>query len=147
MDQMQVKSLTTETNASQSRTTNVKKLSPKQPPGRTNRLARAFSAEILRLRREGYSLVAIQEALADVGVVVSKSTVQREAARRPRQPAASSTRPEARHAAKPPASATSVSSSPAGDPPRGKDVAEAFYKDRFSNPLITRRAPDEDSRH
>lgn len=56
-------------------------LTPRQPPGRKSRKARAFSTEIRRLRGLGYSTEAIREALADVGVHVSKSTVQREASR------------------------------------------------------------------
>ena len=57
------------------------RLIPRRPPGRCNRKARTFSAEIRRLRAEGYALEVIREALLDAGVVVSKSTVQREAAR------------------------------------------------------------------
>ena len=57
------------------------RLIPRQPPGRTNRKARAFSAEIDRLHGLGYSFNAIREALADVGVKVSLSTVQREVMR------------------------------------------------------------------
>lgn len=56
-------------------------LIPRRPPGRCNRKARAFSAEIRRLHAEGYSFEAIREALAEAGVVVSRSTVQREAVR------------------------------------------------------------------
>ena len=57
------------------------RLIPRQPPGRCCRKASTFSAEITRLRAEGYSFEAIREALAEAGVVVSNSTVQREAAR------------------------------------------------------------------
>ena len=57
------------------------RLIPRRPPGRCSRKARTFSAEIKRLRAEGYSFGAIREALAEAGVVVSTSTVQREAAR------------------------------------------------------------------
>lgn len=59
------------------------RLIPRRPPGRSNRKARVFAEEIRRLRAEGYGLEVIREALADAGVVVSKSTVQREAARGP----------------------------------------------------------------
>jgi len=59
---------------------------PEAPAGRPNRKARAFEAEIVRLRAEGYSCVVIREALADVGVNVSVSTVWREAARRTAAP-------------------------------------------------------------
>ncbi len=57
------------------------RLDPKHPPGRTNRKARAYQSEIARLRAEGYTCDAIRVALADSGVHVSRSTVQREAAR------------------------------------------------------------------
>jgi hypothetical protein len=58
------------------------RLIPRRPPGRCNRKAGTFSAEVRRLRAEGYSFEVIREALAGAGVVVSNSTVQREAARR-----------------------------------------------------------------
>jgi hypothetical protein len=57
------------------------RLTPRRPPGRSNRKARAFTEEIGRLHAEGYSFEVIREALADAGVIVSNSTVQREAAR------------------------------------------------------------------
>jgi len=57
------------------------RLAPRQPPGRLNRKVRAFAGEIRRLRDQGYTFEAIREALADVGVVVSRSTVHREVVR------------------------------------------------------------------
>ena len=57
------------------------KLAPKDPPGRSTRRARGFAAEIGQLRAQGYTFEAIREALAEAGVKVSKSTVQREMAR------------------------------------------------------------------
>lgn len=57
------------------------RLNPRRPPGRCNRKASTFSAEIRRLRAEGYTFEVIREALAEAGVLVSNSTVQREAAR------------------------------------------------------------------
>lgn len=57
------------------------KLTPRRPPGRTTRKALSYASEIRRLREEGYALQAIREALADVGIVVSSSTVWREANR------------------------------------------------------------------
>lgn len=54
-------------------------LKPRQPPGNAKRRARAFCLQIVDLQAQGYSLEAIREALADAGVAVSKSTVQREA--------------------------------------------------------------------
>ena len=56
-------------------------LVPVRPPGPNARKARAFVAEIARLRAQGYTFEAIREALAGAGVDVSNSTVQREAAR------------------------------------------------------------------
>ena len=57
-------------------------LTPKLPPGRANRKALAFVADIHRLRAAGYSFEAIRVALLDAGVKVSRTTVKREAARR-----------------------------------------------------------------
>lgn len=54
------------------------RLKPRLPPGRTTRKARAYAVEIRRLHELGYTLDAIREALADVGVNVSRSTVWRE---------------------------------------------------------------------
>lgn len=57
------------------------RLTPRHPPGRSSRKARAYAAEIGRLHALGYTLDAIRTALADVGVIVSLSTVRREAIR------------------------------------------------------------------
>jgi hypothetical protein len=57
-------------------------LIPRRPPGPIPRKASAFGAEIRRLRALGYTAEAIREALADAGVHVSNSTVQRYAKRR-----------------------------------------------------------------
>lgn len=57
------------------------RLAPKRPPGRWHGKARAFAGEIGRLHAEGYTFEAIREALAEAGVMVSNSTVQREVAR------------------------------------------------------------------
>ena len=57
-------------------------LQPKRQPGRTDRKAAAYVAEVLRLRAEGYSYEAIREALADVGIAVSTSALRREVRRR-----------------------------------------------------------------
>ncbi len=64
-------------------------LVPVRPPGTNARKARAFSCEILKLRAQGYTFEAIREALADAGVHVSNSTVQREVARAAGHPPAS----------------------------------------------------------
>lgn len=62
------------------------RLAPTRPPGRWHGKARAFAGEIGRLHAEGYTFEAIREALAEAGVVVSNSTVQREVARFRRLP-------------------------------------------------------------
>lgn len=121
-------------------------LVPKRPPGRSTRKARAFEAEIRLLRAQGYTFEAIREALAEAGVHVSKSTVQREVARhaqvRPAQAAdglaAVGGRPPA-----PPQAPLVIEPPPAlaSTPNRterrsGKDIAEAFVRNRNTNPLI-----------
>lgn len=122
------------------------KLAPKHPPGRRTRKARAFKAEIRQLRAEGYTFEAIRAALADAGVQVSRSTVQREAARQALDAAGEDG--AVRHAAKPtkrrppePALAPARA-----EPLSGKDIAEAFVRSRITNPLIRNRSSDEDSR-
>jgi hypothetical protein len=57
------------------------KLTPTTPPGSARRKALAFAGEIARLHREGYTLEVIRQTLADAGIEVSWSTVQREAQR------------------------------------------------------------------
>lgn len=56
-------------------------LVPVRPPGPNARKARAYAADMLKLRAQGYTFEAIREALAGAGVHVSNSTVQREVAR------------------------------------------------------------------
>jgi transposase-like protein len=59
------------------------KLSPVGPPT-GHRRARRYAPQMLELRSRGYTFEAIREALADAGVNVSNSTVQREVARHQR---------------------------------------------------------------
>ncbi|KNZ30850.1 MAG: hypothetical protein AD742_20170 [Methylibium sp. NZG] len=125
------------------------KLAPKHPPGRRTRKARAFEAEIRQLRAEGYTFEAIRAALADAGVLVSRSTVQREAARQELDAAAEVEDGAARTAEtptkrRPPVPALAL---PRAEPLSGKDIAEAFVRNRITNPLIRNRSSDEDSRH
>ncbi|HRH85366.1 MAG TPA: hypothetical protein PLO41_00845 [Rubrivivax sp.] len=134
-------------------------LVPVRPPGPNARKARAFAAEIARLRAQGYTFEAIREALADVGVLVSNSTVQREAARAatehpagtlakaldmsPREtqaPSATSAAGQAR--AKLSIAALAPAAVPQGDPSTAvardfdcKQDAEAFFAAHDSNPL------------
>ena len=121
-------------------------LTPKLPPGRANRKALAFVADIQRLRAAGYSFEAIRLALLDAGVEVSRTTVKREAARRR---AAAPSGPQRLAALPPPLAASGAGDAviaPAsfiGDSRNGKEIAEAFMKGRVSNPLMQQRNTDE----
>ena len=125
------------------------RLKPKDPPGRANRKARAFELEIARLRAEGYACSAIRRALADIGVVVSLSTVQREAARRSKAPSAFASTATAASwtAAAPLPSSTRASAGLAGDPRTGKEIAAAFVANRITNPLLRDRSEHEGRGH
>ena len=138
-------------------------LNPVRPPGPNARKARAFAAEILQLRAQGYTFEAIREALAGAGVQVSNSTVQREVARaaqrspgiRPADAAAShrGARPQssiaatAAHARKDDATATAASSAVRGEEGAnelarglgGRESAEAFFDTHHSNPLFANK--------
>jgi len=108
-------------------------LTPKRPPGRLSRKARAYADDIRRLYAEGYTLEAIREALAEQGVQVSKSTVQREVAWRPRR----TLPPE------PPATTPTVLQRPPPIVPsnRPQDVADEVFGDgQMSNPLYRNRS-------
>jgi hypothetical protein len=123
------------------------RLNPKQPPGRVNRKARAFEPEIARLRSEGYTCEAIRAALADVGVDVSLSTVQREAARSKSPPLSTSRQATT---ADPPAAAAVPTRTPSvvpGDPRTGREIAATFVGKRNTNPLLRDRSSHESSRH
>lgn len=124
------------------------KLSPTIPPGRPNRKARAFEAEIARLCEEGYGCKAIHQALTAAGVSVSKSTVQREVARlsKPSPPAA---RPSEAGLVAAPERISDFAGSPSQDTalPRlsggvqsSKDFAAEFMKSRITNPLFRKRS-------
>ncbi|MGN6828583.1 hypothetical protein [Paucibacter sp. M5-1] len=100
-------------------------LQPKRPPGRTDRKAARYSADIARLRGAGYTYEAIREALADVGVLVSTSALRREVRRlrqRPPQIPAPPQRTPVAHADAVP-SPSSPSPSAAGSPLRPSQVA------------------------
>lgn len=124
-------------------------LAPVQPPGRITRKARHYAPQIIRLRDQGYTLEAIQQALAAAGVTVSISTVRREAMR-PMPSAAwfGSTVPPSPAlgppTAAPAANATVSSASLAvAGASSGKEVAEAFARSKSANPLI--RAKEQSS--
>ncbi len=117
------------------------KLQPKQPPARKSRKVRQYADEISRLQADGYTCEEIRMALADVGVVVSRSTVQREAARAlQRKHAMDSTGSTPASApATPPNDRSHVLPSPrlqAVDPRTARQAAEDFMKDQVTNPLL-----------
>jgi len=105
---------------------------------------------MVRLHREGYSHAAIQRALADAGVTVSASTVQRELAR-PSSPLPPNLRP-------PPTAAPFSQSMQQTDRPipsksllarpdsllseqgSPREIAEAFVKSQITNPLFKNRS-------
>ena len=120
------------------------KLTPRNPPGRPNRRARGFADEIFRLRGEGYSLEAIQQALADVGVNVSRSTVYREGIRLKRvHPSPARNVPAASLPASgpdPPVSLPPPPRSLAGNARSAKNFAEAFMASQMLNPLLRSRS-------
>ncbi|MCR5868195.1 hypothetical protein [Aquincola sp. J276] len=122
-------------------------------PGRPNRKARGYLDDIARLRQRGYSLEAIRRALANAGITVSKSTVHREAKKalaRLATPAQSRDEPIP-SVVQPPCRNT-LSARPAirdtedqqlvqrmlGAHCNGKEFAEAFMRNRISNPLLRR---------
>jgi hypothetical protein len=115
-------------------------LQPRREPGRSDRKAAAYAAEIVRLRAEGYTFEAIREALADVGVRLSESALRREVRRhqRPAGRAGSGAQPASR------TPTTATASSPPGSVPAssvptassGREVAEAFFNANPSNPLL-----------
>jgi hypothetical protein len=126
------------------------KLEPKRPPGRPNRKALFFEAEIAHLRYEGYSCKAIWEALLDKGLALSLSAVKREVARlgkrsglaRQSATATAFTPLQASAFRTPVSSSASTPSSPSG-----KDVAAAWMKDHITNPLVRARIAHESGRH
>jgi len=126
------------------------RLIPKHPPGRVNRKARAFEQEIARLRAEGYTCEAIRAALAEIGVVVCLSTVQREAARSKRRSRALVPQVNLPAAADPPTASTPTTRAAtglAGDPRTGKEIAAAFVSKHVTNPLLRDRRSHESRGH
>lgn len=127
-------------------------LLPTQPPGQRSRKARRYGHQIRSLHAQGYSLETIRETLAEAGVVVSKSTVQREAARRPssaaQQPKQGQEPVATVSVEEPSAQAVTTAAHAVAQPhlagdvahtslrQSGKEVAEAFFKSRVTNPLL-----------
>jgi hypothetical protein len=117
-------------------------LRPPLPPGQRTRKALRFSDQIRKLHAEGYSLETIRATLQAAGVAVSKSTVQREAARRPSSQPSNQVKDVQREVT-PPALSPSVSTfSRAPELPAppslrsGKEIAQAFFEAHHSNPLL-----------
>ncbi len=114
-------------------------LQPKRPPGRIDRKAGAYASEIVELRSAGYTYEAIREALADVGIELSTTTLRREVRRQhpPSRPALARTgaiSPVTPIVAQPQAPPPI---SPARHPgPKARDVAEAFFEANPSNHLL-----------
>lgn len=128
-------------------------LQPRRPIGYAKRKALAYAADIVRLHSSGHSMSAIQEALQDVGVQVSLSTIRREvikgasAAAPTGMAAGSISAPRsgpagAAHrqpAAAPPASPPQTAALPTALP--GKAVAEEFMRGRPTNTLFLKEPP------
>lgn len=123
-------------------------LQPRRPPGRVDRKAAAYAAEIVRLRAEGYTYEAIREALAEVGIELSECALRREVRRHERRNVGppSDVRPASQAPAAPSLSvarrsATGRAAGLATVPPSptnatGREIAEAFFSAHPSNPLL-----------
>lgn len=118
-------------------------LQTRRPPGHAKRKALTYAADIINLRGLGHSFSAIREALEDAGVLVSISTVRREAIRGPSvtvvlKPVTAPPRPYVGHANRgavgsPVAATASV---PGATPLPGKAIAEEFMRSRPTNTLF-----------
>jgi len=118
------------------------KLQRKQPPARRSRKVRPYADEIVRLQAEGYTFDEIRLALADVGVVVSRSTVAREAVRALHRSNAMDTAPIST-TAEAPATTSADRALPLpsprlqpGESRSARQIAEDFMKDQVINPLL-----------
>jgi hypothetical protein len=124
-------------------------LTPKLPPGRANRKALAYTAEIQRLRASGYSFEAIRVTLLEAGLAVGLTTIKREAAKKPSIAAAAAqsyvpppspqqlpSAPAACSALGMPGEPSAVLGSYVGDSRSGKEIVEAFMQGRITNPLL-----------
>ncbi|WP_088283005.1 hypothetical protein [Ideonella sp. A 288] len=116
-------------------------LAPKLPPGRANRKALQFTADIHRLRSSGYTFSAIRTALLEAGVSVGLTTIKREAAR----PGPGATHEQRQSVTQQPPSTTVPTTARPEVPmpsarvptsPSGREIAEAFFAAHPSNPLF-----------
>jgi hypothetical protein len=121
-------------------------LKPKLPPGRANRKALQFAADIHRLRSAGYTFSAIRMALLNAGISVGLSTIKREVARRETAPLC------AQHGGipqRPPSTTALMAGGPDAATARlpvppgasGREIAEAFFTAHPSNPLFPSKEP------
>jgi hypothetical protein len=113
-------------------------LQPKRPPGRADRKAAAYAAEILRLRAEGYTYESIRQALADVGIQLSESALRREVRRQHKRVACvvpGERPPPPMHVAPTLPLPQTIAKVP---PPglTGREHAEAFFNAHPSNSLL-----------
>jgi hypothetical protein len=111
-------------------------LQPRRAPGRRDRKAASYASEIALLRGAGYTFEAIREALADVGIELSQATLRREL-RRSHLPAARTAPTAPLTTALSPAASAPVPPAPTGA--SGREIAEAFFADYPSNPLLRAR--------
>lgn len=123
-------------------------LQARRPPGHAKRKALTYAADIVSLRSQGHSLLAIREALEDAGVLVSISTVRREVLRCASStsvltPAAAPARSSAGLAIRSEAGspAAVIDPAPATTSLPGKAIAEQFMRDRPANPLFLKEPP------
>jgi hypothetical protein len=125
------------------------RLNPKRPPGRANRKALQYAADIRELRQAGYPFSAIRQALLDAGISVSLSTVKREAARKdacapcvpyPPQPSAAEQHPIPAAAVKDAAPDPRLDASSTLFSTTGKEIAKAFVASQGIN-LLFRQKP------
>ena len=121
-------------------------LAPKSPPGRANRRVLAFTMDIQRLRRAGYTFSAIRLALLEAGISVSLTTIKREAARRDivaARPSAPLVMQHLPPTAKPDAvSPPALPSNPLLAPgTSSRDIAAAFFNANPSNLLLRKKEP------
>lgn len=116
-------------------------LVPKLPPGRRDRKIAAYGDEIRRLHAAGYTFRTIQATLADAGVRVHVTTVQREACRTARssQTVGASSAPSAS-----PAAVSAISGLVPGKV-SARDFASAFMQEHIGNPLLRARLVREES--
>ena len=121
------------------RPTIEQKLNPRRLPGTTKAKARGFDREIARLRQEGYTFEAIREALADVGVHVSRSTVQREIVRHSKRLATGDQFGHISGGSQTPTVVPQPLPLTSTEPRSGKEIAESFFKGRITNPLARTR--------